>query len=94
MTFLAFAGTGPKHGTYLIKKTQPRHNTKGNSMKLEWWVYTTGDGDAYINFNSTLYIHKPKQDTRIYLGTFLPKTAGARVSYDTGFCNVMYNATS
>lgn len=77
----------------LIERNQKRHNTPGNKMNLQHWVYTDGDGKAYINFNSTLWMRKPPDGTTINFGTFLPKTAGVRVSYDAGICSVLFNSS-
>jgi len=55
-------------------------------MKLEHWVYTDGDGKAFVNFNTTLTMRKPADYTKIHFGAFLPKTAGNKVSYDAGIC--------
>jgi len=61
-------------------------------MNLQHWVYTDGDGKAYINFNTTLWMKKPDDGTTINFGAFLPKTAGVKVSYDAGICSVLYNS--
>jgi len=62
-------------------------------MQLQHWVYTNGDGLAFINFNATLWMRKPPDGTTINFGTFLPKTAGVRVSYDAGICSVLFNSS-
>ena len=36
-------------------------------------------------------MRRPANNTKIHFGTFLPKTAGNKVSYDAGICSVIFH---
>jgi hypothetical protein len=49
---IALADIGPSTNITLIEKGEHTNNTRGNSMNLTYWVYTDGEGHAYINLNT------------------------------------------
>lgn len=61
-------------------------------MHLKYWVYTDGEGKAYINLVSNLRLATlPENDgTVIHSGTFLKKAAGSKINWDAGLCQLTY----
>ena len=57
-------------------------------MHLKYWVFTDGEGKAYINLVSNLRLATlPENDgTVIHSGTFLKKAAGSKINWDAGLC--------
>jgi hypothetical protein len=64
-------------------------------MDLEYWTYTENetedDGEAYINMVAGLRMEAPKEGSTIVWGTFLPKIAGKKSSFDVGLCKLYYS---
>jgi hypothetical protein len=84
------ANKGERTTTVLIDEAQPSNNTPGNAMDLTYWTYTENstedDGVAYINMVAGLRIEAPPEGSTIVWGTFLPKIAGKKSSFDVGLC--------
>jgi hypothetical protein len=59
-------------------------------MFLKYWIFTTGEGEAYVNLTSNLRIKEPEDGAIIKMGVFLPLEAGKNTSYDTGLCTLVY----
>ena len=86
----ASAGKGPVGITPLIKRDQPEGSNPGDQMFLKYWIFTTGEGEAYVNLTSNLRIKEPEDGAIIKMGVFLPLEAGKNTSYDTGLCTLVY----
>ena len=84
----ATANVGPSTDLVLISKLKDPQvvNKVGNSMSLEYWVYTDGDGGSFFNMNTYLNAVKPPVGSKYIWGTALLKYAGSAVSYDVGLC--------
>ncbi len=52
LVIFALADIGPSTNITLIEKGEHTNNTRGNSMNMTYWVYTDGNGKAYINLNT------------------------------------------
>jgi hypothetical protein len=64
-------------------------------MDLTYWTYTEDEtednGLAYINMVAGLRIEAPAEGSTIVWGTFLPKIAGKKSSFDVGLCELYYS---
>ena len=59
-------------------------------MNMTYWVFTDGNGNAYINLSTQLNANKPVENSTFYWGTAFIKKAGVQVNYDVGLCNHTY----
>jgi hypothetical protein len=65
-------------------------------MLMEYWTYTVNEtdetGKAYINMVAALRMEEPPEGSTIVWGTFLPKIAGTKASFDVGLCKLGYSS--
>ena len=60
-------------------------------MNFEYYSYTSGDGEAFIYFITTLTLfEEPKEGSKVYFGTMLKRIAGSQTNYDVGMCEITY----
>jgi len=52
LVLFVLADIGPSSNVTLIEKGEHTNNTRGNSMNMTYWVYTDGNGNAYINLST------------------------------------------
>ena len=91
---LVLAGTGPSTYSTLIDTNQAQFNADHNILSLTHWIYTDGEGGAYIKLITSLLYSPPQDLSTIFYGTMFQKKAGLQTFYDLGLCSQVLNNTN